>query len=67
MCFSEGIGFDCESYCVFGWKCNLIDDVICKECECFGYGNEKFICKFYLSKFNDDFIIIIMVSLLILL
>ena len=60
---SEGTGSDCESYCVPGWKCNPIDDVTRKECECPGYGNEKPTCKLHSSKSNDDLTTIIMASL----
>lgn len=59
---SEGTGSDCESYCAPGWKCNPIDDVTRKECECLGYGNEKPTCKLHSSKSNDDLTTIIMAS-----
>ena len=59
---SAWTGSHCESYCASGWKCNPIDDVTRKECECPGYGNEKPTCKLPLSKSNDDLATMIMAS-----
>ena len=59
---SEGTGSHCESYCGPGRKCNPIDDVTRKECQCLGYGNEEPICKPHTSRSKDDLATIIMAS-----
>ena len=63
---SEWTGSDCESYCAPGWKCNPIDDVTGKECECPGYGNEEPICKLDSSRSKDNLANIITASSLAL-
>ena len=42
---SEWTGANCQSQCSSGRKCNPIDDVTRKECECPGYGNDALICR----------------------
>lgn len=59
---SAWTGSDCESYCAAGRKCNRIDDVTGKECECPGYGNEEPICKLVISRSTDDLANTIMAS-----
>lgn len=43
--YSVETGTDFESCCASGGKCNPIDDVTRKECECPGYEKEELICK----------------------
>ena len=59
---SAWTGSDCESFCAPGWKCNRIDDVTRKECECPGYGNDDTICKLHLSRSNNELATIITAS-----
>lgn len=49
-------GSDCANHCVSGGKCNPIDDVTRKECECLQnvHVNEELICKLHLSKSYID-------------
>lgn len=50
--YSAETGTDFESCCASGGKCNPVDDVTRKECECPGYGNEELIYKRYSSLSN---------------
>ena len=54
LLYSWWTGAHCKSYCSFGGKCNPIDDVTRKECECPGYGNESSICRRYSTLPNVD-------------
>ena len=54
---SAWTGSHCESYCAPGRKCNPIDDVTRKECQCPGYGKEEPICVPHTSRSKDDPII----------
>lgn len=59
---SAWTGSDCGSFCAPGWKCNRIDDVTRKECECPGYGNDETICKLHFSRSNNELATIITAS-----
>ena len=59
---SSSTGSHCESYCAPGRKCNTINDVTRKECECPGYGNDDPICKLHTSLSMVGLATIIMAS-----
>lgn len=59
---SSWTGSHCESYCAPGRKCNPIDDVTRKECQCPGYENEDPICMLHTSRSRDDLATIILAS-----